>query len=345
MEISFRLLKQETIMEKLLTICTAAYNAERTIGKMLDSVLECNHRELLEIIVVNDGSTDGTEKIVSNYVNSYPEIVALLNQDNAGSGAARNVAFENAHGGYLKIIDADDEVLSEQFDKYIELLMKVDADLVWNGYIIQNAKTGKRRAYDFCVGYLKPMKTYDLEKDINIKMPVELKMHGTTYKTDIIRNNNIRLSTRMSYVDSEFILYPLPFVKTFCYIDQPFYIYNIGLDGQSVSPAKRISNEKKIDLLIDRTFEYKKNHNRNKILMTTVMSNIYFLKYNVHLAKSDFSEKNKLVDFDRQIKEKDSDTWEFMGKKFKYVRLFRLFNYNGYYLMIIAGFIKNRIVG
>jgi glycosyltransferase involved in cell wall biosynthesis len=89
--------------EPLVTVIIGAYNAARYLGEAIDSVLAQTHRNL-ELIVVDDGSTDGSGEVAE----SYGAPVRCIHQENGGMAAARNRAIPEARGSYLSFLDADD---------------------------------------------------------------------------------------------------------------------------------------------------------------------------------------------------------------------------------------------
>lgn len=106
---------------------------QKYIDLFFESILACKNKDLLEIIIVNDGSTDGTRIIAEDYASRYPDIIKVINKENGGSGSARNVAFKKAVGKYIKLIDADDFVVTSNLEKYLDKLKFVESDVVWNG--------------------------------------------------------------------------------------------------------------------------------------------------------------------------------------------------------------------
>ncbi|RYZ22992.1 MAG: glycosyltransferase family 2 protein [Chitinophagaceae bacterium] len=94
----------------LVSVCIPAYNAEKYIGQALDSILAQSY-PYLEIVVVNDGSEDGTAGILNEY---QKKGVVVVHQDNQGQCAAANIAFHHSRGEYVKFFDADD-ILSKDF--------------------------------------------------------------------------------------------------------------------------------------------------------------------------------------------------------------------------------------
>lgn len=214
-------------MKRLLSICTAAYNAEKWIDTMVESIEKCANRDLVELILVNDGSKDNTLKKLHMLQNKYDNIL-VIDKENGGSGSARNRAFEAATGKYIKLIDADDYVDTENFDHYLECLREVDADMILNGFYIRKTQTGKIE----CIDYPLEERLYTLKEIGKVQ---NLRMHGLTYKADIFRSHKIRLSEGISYVDSEYVALPIVYAKTLFYVESPFYIYQSGIEGQSGS--------------------------------------------------------------------------------------------------------------
>jgi len=110
-----------------VSVVIPAYNAEKYIGRAIDSVLRQSRRPD-EIIVVNDGSTDNTEQVVKQFGSQ----VRYIHQQNAGASVARNTAISAANCQWIAFLDADDEWLEEHLESQMSLLEK-NAELVWAG--------------------------------------------------------------------------------------------------------------------------------------------------------------------------------------------------------------------
>lgn len=113
--------------EKLVSVIIPAYNAEKFLATALDSVLTQTYQEF-EILVVNDGSEDGTEEIVKDYQRKFPDKIRYFYQKNRGQGSARNLAMKNARGDYFAFLDADDLWLPEKLEKQLRKLEETEAD-------------------------------------------------------------------------------------------------------------------------------------------------------------------------------------------------------------------------
>lgn len=126
-------------MNPQFSVIIPAYNAEKTIARCLDSLLNQMKGYSAEIIVVDDGSADQTATIVQDYQSHYPE-VHFNHQRNSGVSSARNTGLELAKGDYVSFVDADDYVL----DDYFQILQSAgDADLAVFPFIIVESNMDK----------------------------------------------------------------------------------------------------------------------------------------------------------------------------------------------------------
>lgn len=120
-------------MEKV-SVIIPAYNAERSIADALQSVLQQDGMFELEIIVIDDGSTDSTSKIVESYISAGNNNIKLIKQKNKGVATARNVGIRNASGEYLAFLDSDDFWCVNKLELQIDFLKKMEYSLVGGGY-------------------------------------------------------------------------------------------------------------------------------------------------------------------------------------------------------------------
>ncbi len=116
----------------LISIIIPAYNIENYIAKCLDSLLNQTYKNL-EIIVVDDGSSDNTGNVIDNYVSKY-ENIKVIHKNNGGVSAARNSGIEVANGDYIGFVDGDDTVDKEMFKVLIDNAIKYEADISHCGY-------------------------------------------------------------------------------------------------------------------------------------------------------------------------------------------------------------------
>lgn len=120
----------------LVSILIPAYNAEEFLSKAIDSALNQSYKNI-EIVSINDGSTDNTSEILKQYKKAHPKIIKNFTQENLGEGRTRNALIEKAQGEYFVFLDADDWLKKD----YVRtLLSEIEQyDLVVSGYELYNA--------------------------------------------------------------------------------------------------------------------------------------------------------------------------------------------------------------
>lgn len=112
-----------------LSIIIPAYNAEAYIGRCLDSILDQDYHNEVEIIVVNDGSTDLTAKVIDVYQSRYPNIIRIMTQKNGGVCAARNKGLDSVTGEWVWFCDADDYICKNGLSYVLDHFVDNDIDV------------------------------------------------------------------------------------------------------------------------------------------------------------------------------------------------------------------------
>lgn len=115
-----------------LTVIVPAYNVEKYLADCLDSVLEQRTRHSVRVVVVDDGSTDRTPRLLETY--SRRDDVTVIRQANGGFSAARNAALAELRGRYVMFLDADDRLLPGAVDVLMDKAFSLDADIVEGGF-------------------------------------------------------------------------------------------------------------------------------------------------------------------------------------------------------------------
>lgn len=117
----------------MISVIVPAYNIKDYIGKALDSILAQTYSDI-EIIVVDDGSTDGTEEIVDDYAARYPSKICSLHIINSGVTTARLTGIEQASGEWIGFVDGDDEIHPDMYERLLKNAERYDADISHCGY-------------------------------------------------------------------------------------------------------------------------------------------------------------------------------------------------------------------
>lgn len=111
-----------------LSVIIAVYNTEKYVGKCLDSLFNQTYSNI-ELVVINDCSTDDSLKILKKYAKKYANMILIDNKENRGLSYSRNVGLENANGEYIGYIDSDDYVDSDYYEKLMKAIIKEKSDV------------------------------------------------------------------------------------------------------------------------------------------------------------------------------------------------------------------------
>lgn len=241
-------------MKKILTVVVPAFNADKYLRDNLESFCIEEILSDIDILIVNDGSTDKTEEIAKEFVERYPDTYRLITKENGGHGSGINCGIRNALGKYFKVVDADDWVNGEAFAYLIENLKSKDTDIVYSGFLWAfDMGQEDKSLYQTKAEMTRPFKNVEYGKVYrfdDVADGLYVKMHNLTIKTDILRLNEIVIDENCYYVDTEYITYPIPYVNTICFMEDVVYFYRIGRAGQSVGIEKMQRNECNYDRVI-----------------------------------------------------------------------------------------------
>lgn len=240
---------------KVLTFVIPAYNSEQYLDKCIPSMLNPEVLDKLEIIVVNDGSTDGTAAVAEKHCAQYPATVRLISQENKGHGGALNTGCAAAQGKYLKVIDADDWVVTENLPEFIRLLETCESDVVLTHHHTIDISTGeikKWRSYPSEFG-----REYTFEEIMADRQSFDrsLTFHGITYRTAFYHEFGHQLMEHVFYEDHEYATYPCCFAKGITPFDLFLYEYRIGDVSQSVSNINQMKRIGHIEAVVQRMVE------------------------------------------------------------------------------------------
>lgn len=216
------------------SVIIPVYNAEKTLRRCLDSLL-CQSCEDVELLLVNDGSTDGSGVICEEYAARYPQI-RYLPQENGGSSAARNAGMDAARGEYVLFVDSDDVVTPDYFS--IVRNAAGSADLVQFGHALLN--TDATALADNKLFDIEPMVTYALRDAICSK---ELNPPwAKRYRRSIIEAHSIRFPLGLAIgEDRLFNIEYAAYVQSYMKMHRTIYLVDVG-DPESLS-RRRIPDE------------------------------------------------------------------------------------------------------
>jgi glycosyltransferase involved in cell wall biosynthesis len=249
---------------KLLTLAISAYNMQEYLGKCLDSVTRPDIPDTLEVIIVNDGSKDKTSEIAHQYEKRFNSIVRVIDKENGHYGSCINKALEVATGKYFRPLDADDWMNTDALVSLLSLLENNDNDLIvttHTNYLDNNRVNHIKIPDSIIVNKQYDLNTLDFQKE---KIDCFLKMHTMTYKTSILKNMSLKLSTGISYTDSEYCMFPLDKANSVIFYDLDLYQYNLSREGQTMQQSIITKSVKPFYLISMKMIDYFiKNYDRN----------------------------------------------------------------------------------
>ena len=223
-----------------LSIIVPVYGVEKYIDKCLNSLVKQSLKEI-EIIVVNDGTKDNSQKIIDKYVKKYPDKIKSYIKENGGQGSARNYGLKKASGEYIGYVDSDDFVEKDMYKKLYNKAKENNYDIVVCGNYNVSEDYQNKNIDAFINNY-----NTDLENIFFGKMAVWNKI----YKRDILIKNKLEFKEKVCYEDLAFTLKAIMNSNTFAFIDEPLYDYLIR-EGSTMNNSNVQRNLEILDAFND----------------------------------------------------------------------------------------------
>ena len=284
---------------KKISIIIPVYNREKEIEKCLESVINQKNIEEIEVIIINDGSTDNSENIILNYIQNHQKIdIKYIQKENEGIAKTRNLGIKKANGKYIMFVDSDDYIdknLTEKLDKYIN----EDVDLIKfklqrvdkKGNILEKVDGP---VFDKISGEEGFNKLY--YTDLLLDSPCVY-----IIKKEIFEKNNFEF--KETYHE-DFGLIPLVIVSSKTMVSTPYYFYQYVQVPDSIT--RNESYEKTIKKMEDVFYHYDnmiKVINDLKISKTT-KENIKIYYTNAIILKLNELEKKERKIFIKEIRKR-----------------------------------------
>ncbi len=217
----------------------------------IDELLKAGDQ--VEIVIVDDGSTDTTAHIADDYAAQAPDRVKVIHQVNGGHGKAIMTGLANASGDYFKVVDSDDWLDLEALQQVLATLSDPandSPDMLITNYVYDKVGVDQQKVVRFA--HLLPTAQTCTWSRVHVQTGKYFLMHAVTFKTAMLKAIPLWLPEHTFYEDDLYVFQPLPYVKKLHYLDVDLYHYFIGRDDQSVNESVMI---KRIDqqLFVNRT--------------------------------------------------------------------------------------------
>lgn len=271
----------------------------------------------VEVLVVDDGSSDRTAEIADELEAKYPGIVRAVHQPNKGHGGAVNTGIENASGLYFKVVDSDDKVKASAFKTILDKLREnKDAeekiDLLISNFVYDKEGQAHKKVMEYRK-VLPVNRMFSWDEAKRFRKGQYILMHSVIYRTQLLRECGLRLPEHCFYVDNIYVFNPMPSVKNLYYLDVNFYYYFIGRDDQSVNEEVmigRLDQQSRVNRIMFDFFSDSIAEGRIKM-----KSPLYRYMYNYLEIITTITSVLAIISDDHQKIAIKDDLWEYLSEK------------------------------
>ena len=277
-----------------VSVIVPIYNVENYLNRCLDSLINQTMQDI-EIILVNDGSTDKSGDIAKEYAKKYSEKVKYLEKENGGLSDARNFGMPYATGEYIAFLDSDDYIEKKAYEEMYNKAKEDDADYVECDFLWEypnKVKQDKRFNYNNKKEMLAFVRVVAWNKLIRRK---------------ILLDNGINFPKGLRYEDVEFTYKLIPHINTISYIDKCFVHYT-----QRKNSIANVQNERTAEIftVLDHVIEYYRQNNLYEYYQDELEYN-----YARYLLCSSLKRISKIQD--KTIRKRLLDqNWKLLNEKF-----------------------------
>ena len=228
----------------LISVLIPVYNTKKYLNECLDSIIHQTYKNL-EIILVDDGSTDGAGELCDTYAEQDARI-HVFHKENSGTADARKVAVKKATGAYCACIDSDDWISEDYFEKMAQIITEYEPDLICCGTIRVCGGTqtalplGARKGYYTEEQFATQMKPNFLMREDGSSFGVTLS--AKAYKTELYREAQLLVASGITYGEDSACFYPLIYkCHTMYQMEEHLYYYRFNPNSVSQKGGKGYS--------------------------------------------------------------------------------------------------------
>ncbi len=271
----------ESIVPKLVTICVPGYNVERYLERCIRSLLDHEFSAETEILIIDDGSRDHTPDIAKVFETQYPGIVRLIQKENGGHGSTINCAISEGVGKYFMVVDGDDWIDGKQFSQVLEKIKNgsIDTDIISSNYHEVNMESGESTPW-IQQGNIEYDKAFSFD-EIDVKN-VYFTLASTMFRLSLLREVDKPLQEHTFYVDVEYIMFPIPYVKTVMFVENFIYKYCRGNAEQSVHIPTMVNRYDHHERVLQRVLDYEVQCSmtlKQKMYYDSILKKLLFTHY------------------------------------------------------------------
>ena len=264
-----------------ISIIVPIYNASKYLNKCLDSLIKQTKQEL-EFIIINDGSTDDSETIIKNYKD---ERIKYFKRSNKGIGKTRNFGISKARGKYIVFLDSDDYLELDACEALYKKIERENLDIVICDFY--------RVSKDKNIETITSFKNSSLKDNPSLLLDINLAPWNKIYRTELIKNNNIKFIEDLKYEDAPFVTLALLKAGKIGKIDKALINYVIHENSETTKRDEKIFDIIKI---VDIMRNDLKKENFNQEITDTLTIKI-LVNYNIQQRQIQDKElRNRFID-------------------------------------------------
>lgn len=226
----------------LVTIVVPIYNMEKYMKKCIMGLLEQSFQDI-EIVLVDDGSTDNSLELCDEYAFHYPDKIRVIHKENGGLSSARNAGIDIARGEYIIFPDPDDWVDSDYIEKAMQIQMKYQPDLVCMGHYVEyDDRTILANQNEKFI----QMSGQEAQRSLLLPPCMNGFAWNKLYHLDIIRKNNLKFLDDVGTTeDLDFAFRYLKYCESVCFAPEArvyHYYQRVGAATQNKFSVKKLEN-------------------------------------------------------------------------------------------------------
>lgn len=306
---------------KEISVIVPVYNSEKFLKKCLTSILEQTIINIIDIIIVNDGSSDNSEKIIFDFLKKYPDNIKYYKQENGGPSSARNLGIKKSKTRYIAFVDSDDYIDRYMFEKMYDRINNKKSDIVICG-VEKCTIEGKTLMYE----QIGKNEEITAQEALNRILSYKLQCYSCNkiYKRNLFIENNIEYPQNRVYEDIITNIKLMKVAHKISILGEPLYYYVQHDKSICRTPSLKKSNDILLDLediinldindevyisnmivssyiLFCRAYFSCKNKNEIKDEVKKYKNKIKYYKRKVNLFNVVISRRNKAINKVRYI--------------------------------------------
>ena len=266
-------------MKPFISIIIPVYNGKSTIDRCLSSIISQQYSDY-EIIMIDDGSTDGSYDVLSGYAN---ESIKVVKKENGGVSSARNLGIELSSGEYLLFVDCDDALADRSLEKFVSEAKSSSHDLISSAIAV--IKNGEKSGV---IGYDEDRRFSDEIFSSLLRAPEKFGYAGgKMVKRSLIVDNGLKFDTNMkTQEDLSFFLDVYALGHSFVFLSFEGYNYHIQHDERSIPLYDNVKNRVKAILLAEKKCSADKDalKTASDMVLYTVYSYLCYAKTREEIA-------------------------------------------------------------